>query len=183
MKRLFLLLCASVACAVTSNAQERKMLEDSVIIGGISRSLIEHVSDADQMKADEKLLLHWSYAESVKDLSRSHLSSFTDQELVDLLAYYRTKGCRFLSSDMFYQTFLENIGKAFQSESGQGQRFSVSMKDVSYGAGLKPLFQSILPSLMPAVDEILGEDGKEISNARRSGLPAGHIDMLRASAE
>lgn len=159
------------------------MLEDSVIVGGISRPMIEHISGSEQMKADEKLMLHWSYAELLKDISRTQMSLFTDQELMDLLAYFRTKAYRFLSSDMFYQTFFENINKAFQSESGQGQRFSVSMKDGSYGAGLKPLFQCILPSLTPAVEGILGEDGKTISNARRSGLPAGHIDMLRTSAD
>ena len=183
MKRLFLFLCAGVVSFLTLNAQERLMLEDSVIVGGISRSMVERVSGADDMKADEKLLFHWSYAELIKDLSREDLSSYTDQELRDLLAYFNTKACRFLASDMFYQTFLENINKAFQSESGQGQHFSTSMKDGSYGVGLRPLFQSILPSLMPAVDEILGEKGKTISNAKSFGLPSSHIDMLKKSAE
>ena len=37
MKRLFLFLCAGVVSFLTLNAQERLMLEDSVIIGSISR--------------------------------------------------------------------------------------------------------------------------------------------------
>ena len=182
MKRLFLFLCAGVVSFLTLNAQERLMLEDSVIIGSISRPMVEHVSGTGQMKADEKLMLHWSYAELVKEASREYLALFTDQELKDVLAYLHTKTNGFLSSDMFYQTFFDNVNKAFQSESGQGQHFSIAMKDSSYGLGLRPLYQSILPSLMPAVDGILGEDGKTISNARRSGLPPGHIDMLKKSA-
>mgnify|MGYP007115356336 FL=1 len=73
MKRLFLFLCAGVVSFLTLNAQERLMLEDSVIIGSISRPMVEHVSGTGQMKADEKLMLHWSYAELVKEASVLHL--------------------------------------------------------------------------------------------------------------
>lgn len=182
MKRLFFLLCACFLCTMVSNAQSREALEDSVIVGGISHSMIEMVLGADQMKADERLLVHWSYAELMKEVSREHIQSFSDNELRDILAYFKTEGYRFMSSDMFFSTYAENILKAFQSESGSGPRFSTAMKDAEYGAGLKPLFQITMNSFTPVVDGILGEDGKEISNARRSGLSAGHIDMLRESA-
>jgi hypothetical protein len=144
--------------------------------------MVEMVLGADQMKADERLLVHWSYAELMKEVSREHIQSFSDNELRDILAYFKTEGYRFMSSDMFFSTYAENILKAFQSESGSGPRFSTAMKDAEYGAGLKPLFQITMNSFTPVVDGILGEDGKEISNARRSGLSAGHIDMLRESA-
>ena len=182
MKKLFFLLCACFLCTMVSNAQSREALEDSVIVGGISHSMIEMVLGADQMKADEKLLLHWSYAELMKDVSREYIGSFSDQELRDILACFRTKGYGFISSEVFLQTYAGNIVKAFQSESGSGPRFSTAMKDVEYGAGLRPLFQITMNSFAPVVDRILGEDGKEISNAKRSGLSSGHIDMLRESA-
>ena len=54
MKKLFFLLCACFLCTMVSNAQSREALEDSVIVGGISHSMIEMVLGADQMKADEK---------------------------------------------------------------------------------------------------------------------------------
>lgn len=182
MKKLFCLLCTCLLCAIASNAQNREALEDSVIIGGIPHSMIEMVMGADQMTADERLMVHWSYAELMKEVSREHLSAFSDKELHDILAYFRTDGYRYMSSDIFFQTYLENIEKAFQSESGSGPRFSTALKDPDYAAGLKPLFQSTMNALAPVVDGILGEDGKEISNARRSGLSSGHIGMLRESA-
>lgn len=169
-------------CTLASNAQNREALEDSVIVGGISHSMIEMVMGADQMKADEKLLVHWSYAELMKDVSREYIGSFSDQELHDILDYFRTDGYRFMSSDIFFQTYVENIVKAFQSESGSGPRFSTAMKDPEYGARLKPMFQIMMNSMTLVVDGILGEDGKEISNARRSGLSSGHVDMLKESA-
>ena len=182
MKKLFLLLCACLMCALSSTAHDRASLEDSVIVGGIPYPLVEMVMGADRMTPDERLLLNWSYAESVKDASREHLASFSDNELRDILAYFRTDGYRYMSSAMFFQTYVENIERAFRSESGLGARFSTSMRDAEYGAGLKPLFQNTMTPMAPVVDMILGEEGKEIANARRSGLSAGHIEMLRESA-
>ena len=156
MKKLFFLLCACLMCTLASNAQNREVLEDSVIVGGISHSMIEMVMGADQMKADEKLLVHWSYAELMKDVSREYIGSFSDQELRDILDYFRTDGYRFMSSDMFFQTYVENIVKAFQSESGSGPRFSTAMKDPEYGARLKPLFHIMMNSMTSVVDGILG---------------------------
>ena len=43
MKKLFFLLCACLMCTLASNAQNREALEDSVIVGGISHSMIEMV--------------------------------------------------------------------------------------------------------------------------------------------
>lgn len=182
MKKLFFILCAFLLCALASNAQSREALEDSVIVGGISNPMVEMVLGADQMKADERLLLDWSYAERIKEVSGEYMDVFSDDELRDILAYFRSDGYRFMSSDMFFQTYADNIAKAFGSESGSGPRFSTAMKDPEYGAGLKPLFEITMSSFTPVVEGILGEDGKEISNARRSGLSAGHIDMLRESA-
>lgn len=182
MKKFVLLLYACLMCALSLNAQDRTSLEDSVIVGGIPYPVVEMVLGTDQMKPDERLLTHWSYSELVKEASREPLADFSDQELRDILAYFHTDGYRFMASDIFYNTYVENITKAFQSESGSGSRFSTSIKDAEYAAGLKPLFQCTMNSLAPVVDGILGEDGKEISNARRSGLSAGHIDMLRESA-
>ena len=182
MKKLFFIVCAYLMCALVANAQEREALEDSVIVGGISRSMVEMVLGADQMKADERLLVNWSYAELVKEASREHIASFSDKELRDILAYFSTDGYRFMSSDVFFQTYADNIVKAFQSESGSGPRFSTALKDSEYGSGLKSLFQVTMHSFAPVVDGILGEDGKEIANAKRSGLSSGHVDMLRESA-
>ena len=67
MKRLFVMLCACIAGALSLNAQSREALEDSVIVGGISRPVVEMVLDADQMSADEKLMAHWLYAELMKE--------------------------------------------------------------------------------------------------------------------
>lgn len=169
-------------CTLVSNAQGREALEDSVIVGGISPSMVEMVLGTGQMKADERLLVQWSYAELMKDVSREHIASFSDNELRDILAYFKTDGYRFMSSEVFFQAYADNIVKAFQSESGSGPRFSTALKDAEYGSGLKPLFQLTMNSFAPVVDGILGEDGKEIANAKRSGLSSGHVDMLRESA-
>lgn len=182
MKKLFVMLCACIAGILSLNAQSRKALEDSVIVGGISRSMIDLVLDADQMKADEKLLAHWTYAEMMKEVSRPHLASFSDQELREILDYFQTNAYRFLSSDVFFMTYIENIVKAFQSESGAGAHFSYTLNDRSYGAGLEPIFQSTLSSLSSVLDEMLGEDSQMIANARRAGLPAAHIELMKTSA-
>ena len=176
------MVCACLMCTLVSNAQGREALEDSVIVGGISPSMVEMVLGTGQMKADERLLVQWSYAELMKDVSREHIASFSDNELRDILAYFKTDGYRFMSSEVFFQAYADNIVKAFQSESGSGPRFSTALKDAEYGSGLKPLFQLTMNSFAPVVDGILGEDGKEIANAKRSGLSSGHVDMLRESA-
>jgi hypothetical protein len=75
---------------MVSNAQSREALEDSVIVGGISHSMIEMVLGAGQMNADDRLLVHWSYAELIKEVAREQLDSFSDEELRTILAYFRT---------------------------------------------------------------------------------------------
>ena len=92
--------------------------------------MVEMLLGSGQMKADERLLVHWSYAELMKDVSREYIGSFSDQELRDILACFRTKGYGFISSEVFLQTYAGKIVKAFQSESGSGPRFSTAMKDV-----------------------------------------------------
>lgn len=182
MKRLFILLCACAAGVLSLNAQNREALEDSVIVGGISRSMVDLVLDMDQMKDEEKLMVHWAYAELMKEVSREYLAPFSDQELRDISAYLRTDAYRYLSSDVFFRTFLENVIKALQSETGEGPRFSYNLKDRSYGAGLKPMFESTRNSISSVLDETLGEDSRMIANARRAGLPPSHIDLMKASA-
>lgn len=174
--------CACVAGVLSLNAQSREALEDSVIVGGISRSMIDLVLGADQMTPDDKLMAHWTYAEMMKEVSRPHLSSFSDQELRDILAYFHTDAYRYLSSDVFFTTYIENITKAFQSESGEGAHFSYTLRDKDYGAGLEPMFQSTLSSIRPVLDGMFGEDSQMIANARRAGLPPAHIELMKASA-
>lgn len=182
MKRLFVMLCACIAGALSLNAQSREAMEDSVIVGGISRPVVEMVLDADQMSADEKLMAHWLYAELMKEASREHLASFSDQELRDMLTYFRTDGYRYFSSYVFLTTFFENITKALQSESGEGPRFSYALKDKEFGAGLDPLFQSTLNAIKTVIDDTLGDDSRLIANAKRAGLPPAHIELMKASA-
>ena len=182
MKRFFFLVCVCIAGAISSNAQTREALEDSVIVGGISRSLINLAMDTDQMKVDDKLMLHWTYAEFMKTVSREHLASFSDDELKGILAFYRTNAYRYLSSDVFYATFIENILKAMQYEMGADVDFSYALKDRSYGAGLKPAFENTLSSIRPIIDGMIGENSKEIANAKSAGIPAGHIELMKESA-
>ena len=68
----------------------------------MAHSMIEMVLGADQMKADEKLLLHWSYAELMKDVSREHIGSFSDQELRLLLDQLCKAGL--IGMEVYYST-------------------------------------------------------------------------------
>ena len=58
MKRLFCLFCACLVSALCLCAQDRTSLEDSVIVGGIPRSVVDMVFENAQMSKDEKLVLH-----------------------------------------------------------------------------------------------------------------------------
>lgn len=182
MKRLFCFFCACLVSALCLCAQDRKSLEDSVIVGGIPRSVVDMVFENAQMSKDEKLVLHWTYAELMKSVSREHIAVFSDQELQTILDYYRTDAFRYLSSETFYTTYIENIGKALRSEAGAGAKFSYTLRDKSYGAGLKTMFQSTLNTIRPVVDDMLSEDGSLISSARRSAIPESHIQLMISSA-
>ena len=97
MKKLFCLLCTCIAGAFLASAQEREALEDSVIIGSIPRSVVDMLFTKGQTD-EEKLLTHWAYAEFLKDVSREHLVLFSDQELRDILAYFRSDAYRYIMS-------------------------------------------------------------------------------------
>ena len=181
MKRLFCFICACIAGVISLSAQSRTALEDSVMVGGIPRSLVDMLLSNDEMTTDEKLLTHWTYAEFVKSVSREHLVIFSDQELMDILDFYRTDAYRFITSDAFYTTYIENISKAFLSEMGQGEKFSYSLKDKSYGAGLEPIFESSLSSIRPVVDDMLDENGSVITNAKKYGMPDSQIALMKSS--
>lgn len=182
MKRLFVLFCACVAGVVSLNAQSREALEDSVIVGSISRPVIDLVFDLNKVMADDRLLTHWSYAEYMKDVSREHLVSFTDEELRGLLDYFNSDAYICFCSDVFIKTFIENISKALQSELGDELHFSYNLRNRSYGAGLKPAFQHTLSSIQSIVDAMVDEDGKSIVNAQRAGIPAVHIQLMKECA-
>lgn len=181
MKRLFCFICACLAGVIILGAQSRTALEDSVIIGGIPRSLVDMLLSNDEMTTDEKLLTQWTYAEFMKSVSREHLVIFSDQELMDILDFYRTDAYRFITSEAFYTTYIENISKAFLSELGQGAKFSYSLKDNSYGAGLEPIFESSLSSIRPVIDDMLDENGSVITNAKKYGMPDSQIALMKAS--
>ena len=181
MKKLIFILCTYLISALSLYAQERKALEDSVIVGGIPRSVVDMVLGADQMTPDEKLLAHWAYAELMKDISREHLALFSDQELSEILDYYRSDAFRFLNSDTFLTVYVTNITKAIQYEIGQGPKFSYILNDKSYGAGLEQLFKVVLSAYDPILDKMLGEDSAMILNARKAGLPDSQIKILTSA--
>lgn len=183
MKRFFFLLCACIVGAISSNAQTRESLEDSVVIGGISRSMVNLALSANQMKPDEKLMIHWTYAEFLKKVSREPLASFTDQELREILKYYHTDGYRYLSSDAFFTSYLENITKALEYELGGGVPFVYGLSDKTYGAGLEPTFKSTLSSLQSVIDDMYGEESTAITSAKSAGVPASHIQLMRTAAK
>ena len=182
MKRLVCMFFICFAGLVSVSAQDRVALEDSVVIGGISRSMVDLVMDTDQMKVDDRLIAHWAYAELMKDVSKDHLVVFSDRELCGILEYFRTDACRFFSSETFFVTFIGNISKAMSYELGEGPAFSYSLSDKSYGAGLKPVYESIVESIRSVIDDMLGEDAETIVSARKAGVPPGHIELMKTSA-
>lgn len=174
-------MCACLAGVLYSVAQDRVALEDSVIVGGIPRSLVDMSLVDSEMTVDERLWAQWAYAELLKEVSREHLVIFSDQELRDLLAYFRTDAFRFLNSGTFLTVFIENVIKAMQSETGEGPAFSYTLNDKSYGAGLEPAFQEALGSVNHILDEMLGDDGTLISNAKRFGMPDSQIQLMKSA--
>lgn len=180
MKKLLCMLCVCIAGVASSGAQTREALEDSVILGSISRHMIDMAFDTDKMNTDDRLKVHWTYAELMKKVSREHLAAFSDQELREVLEYLHSDAFRFLSSETFYTVFFENIEKAFQSELGDGLRFSYTIRDRAYGANLKPIYQNTMDFISPMVEDAIGEDGKKISSARRAGIPSGYIDLMKS---
>jgi hypothetical protein len=162
-------------------AQDRKALEDSVIVGGISRHSVDLVLGETKMEADDRLVMHWTFADYVKGISREPLADFSDEELNQILAYYRTDAFRCLSSETFINAFINNINKAIESEVGQGPHFSYAVREKGYGTGLDAAFRNTVASIRPVIDDMLGEDGKVISQARRYGIPATQIELMLSS--
>ena len=182
MKKLYLFLFASILGLVSLSAQTREALEDSVVVGGISRPLVDKLMDLGKMDNEDKLVAHWRYAELMEDVSREHLASFSDQELRDVLAFYRTDAYGYFTSSLFLQTFVENVNKALQYELGEDLRFSYTLNDRTYGAGLEPVYKYILSMIRPLINDMLSIDGKWITNAKASGIPSVHIELMKTSA-
>ena len=129
MKKLFLFLLAGAFSLISLSAQTREALEDSVIVGGISRPMVDVLMDLGKMDNEDKLVAHWRYAELMKDISKEHLAAFSDQELREILAFYRTDAYGYFTSSLFLQTFVENVDKALQYELGEDLRFSYALND------------------------------------------------------
>lgn len=193
MKRLLntlgtIFICAFALCAQNTHpadslsAVNRKALEDSVMVGEISRSIVEATLEMDGMDDSEKLFTHWAYAEFMKAASREHLAAFTDDELRDIVRYLQSDAYRFTSSKFFLENFTRNLSKAMMFELGQGNDFSYSLNDGSYATGLAPAFSALSAELMPYVDEKLGNDGEFMTAARRSGAPESQIKSVAAAA-
>lgn len=182
MRKLFLLFCACVAGVVSLSAQDRGALEDSVVVGSISRPTVDLVFGLDHMKSDDRLLVQWAYAEHLKEISREPLASFTDQELRGLLEFFSSDAYVCFNSEIFIKTFLENITKALESELGGELRFSYNLRSRNYGLGLKPAYQNTLGSIGSIVEEMLSEESKAIVNAERAGIPAVHIQLMKDCA-
>ena len=182
MKKLYLFLFASILGLVSLSAQTREALEDSVVVGGISRPLVDKLMDLGKMDNEDKLVAQWRYAELMEDVSREHLAAFSDQELRDVLAFYRTDAYGYFTSSLFLQTFVENVNKALQYELGEELRFSYTLNDRTYGAGLEPVYKYILSMIRPLINDMLSIDGKWITNAKASGIPSVHIELMKTSA-
>lgn len=177
MKRLFCLLCLCLTGTLFASAQERKALEDSVIIGGISRSIID-MAFAEGRTTDEKLVIHWAYAEFMKDISREHLGPFSDQELRNILSYYRSEAYRYTASSTFLSIYLNNILNAIQYELGGAADFSYRLNDTGYGNGLDALLQTAMAAKQPVIDNLIGENGTLMTTARNSGASEAEIKQI-----
>lgn len=180
MKRAITLLFACLASAVILCAQNRVSLEDSVIVGGISRHAVDLVLGNSKMTSDERLIMHWTYAEIMKDRTREHLSDLTDRELQAILDLYCTEAYGFMMSEAFVSTYVENVRKAFQYEHGEGARFSYAVREKGYGDGLDVIFRKINHELGPVLDDILGED--RIMQKRKYGVPESQVELMLVSA-
>lgn len=177
MKKLFSLICFCIAGAFLASAQEREALEDSVIIGSIPRSVVDMLFTEGQTD-EEKLVIHWAYAEFLKDVSREHLVLFSDQELRDILAYFRSDAYRYIMSSTFLNLYVNNILSALQYELGAKPEFSYDLNDRSYGSGWDSALQAALTSMLPVINEMLGDDGKLMAEARNSGVSDAQIKQL-----
>lgn len=120
MKRLSLivsmiLISSSMLLAQASGSvkSDRAALEDSVIVGGISRPLVEMIMADEQIPQDEIVIYHWAYSEFMKQMSREHLVMFSDQELQEILRYYRTDAYRYVNSEHFWEVFKKMITQCY----------------------------------------------------------------------
>ena len=68
MRRLLFLMYTLIIGVHTLFAQDREALEDSVIIGGIPRPMLDMVLDDMQMTHEEKLMGHWTFSEMMKTM-------------------------------------------------------------------------------------------------------------------
>lgn len=178
MRRLLLLMYTLIIGVHSLFAQDREALEDSVIIGGIPRPMLDMVLDDMQMTHEEKLMGHWTFSEMMKNISREHLASFNDQELRQILEFYNTHAYRYLNSSTFLTTYVGNITKALQSEVGAAPEFSYLLNDKDYASGFEPFFKASLAAYDHIIDEMLDEDGAMISKARQSGIPDTQIRLM-----
>lgn len=185
MKRLSLivsmiLISSSILLAQASGSvkSDREALEDSVIVGGISRPLVEMIMADEQIPQDEIVIYHWAYSEFMKQMSREHLVMFSDQELQEILRYYRTDAYRYVSSEHFLEVFKNNLSGALQYELGENKNFTYALNDVSYGAGIDASFLPVLTGMRPLIDELLSEDGSLMSELRKSGLSQSEAKQL-----
>lgn len=177
MRKLFCLLCTCIAGAFFASAQERTALEDSVIIGSIPRSVVDMMF-TDGQTDEEKLLIHWAYAEFLKDVSREHLVLFSDQELRDVLVYFKSDVYRYISSSTFLNAYVNNIIDAMQYELGVKPEFSYDLNDRNYGSALDPYFQTALTAIQPVLDDLIADNGTLMTNARNSPLTEAEIKQM-----
>lgn len=180
MKKAICLFCASLASAVILCAQSRVSLEDSVIIGGISRHSVDLVLGNPVMSSDERLIMHWTFSDTMKGLSREHLADMSDLELQSILAFYRTEAYGYIMSEAFISTYVANIKRALQHEQGEIYDFSYAVRRRGYGDGLETLFQKLNHSISPILDELLGEEN--IKQKRKFGVPESHVQFMLESA-
>lgn len=144
--------------------------------------MVDVLMDLGKMDNEDKLVAHWRYAELMKDISKEHLAAFSDQELREILAFYRTDAYGYFTSSLFLQTFVENVDKALQYELGEDLRFSYALNDRGYGAGLEPVYKYTLSLIRPLVHDMLSTEGRKITNAKASGIPSVHIELMKESA-
>ena len=172
MKRSLLLLLIYITGAISVYSQDRDALEDSVIIGGISRSLVEMllVNSDDQMTPDHKLMVQWAYAEFMKDVAKEHLVMFSDEELQSIADYYRTDIYRYTSSGVFLTEFADNLIKALQYELGLGKGFTYELPDPTYGADVRKFIDGVLVTVRLMVDNLLSDDSALLVKAKEAGM-------------
>lgn len=182
MKKLLFSVSLCLLSVFCAGAQNREVLEDSVIVCGISRGVVDMVLSADagtQVDNSEKIFQQWVYSEVMKEISREHLSVFSDSELREIMDYYRSEGGRYVNSTTFIKQFASNITKSLMYELGADDEFSYSLNDTGYGSGLKETYQQALLSVSQMIDDMLGEDGTFQTNARNSGLSDSELKQVK----